>query len=82
MTEAQAKESLRRMLQSLTPGSVMHLLSELFTEVSHTLRREEKMALMNQRVALVGTGSARLTPAPMSDSAGGAQVRTFPTVAA
>jgi transcriptional regulator with XRE-family HTH domain len=57
-------------------------LSELFTEVSHTLRREEKMALMNQRVALVGAGSSRISPAPLSDSAGAAQVRTFPTVAA
>src|SRR5438270_13554894 len=44
-------------------------LSELFTEVSHTLRREEKMALMDQRVALVGAGSARISAAPMTDSA-------------
>jgi transcriptional regulator with XRE-family HTH domain len=56
-------------------------LSELFTEVSQTLRREEKLALAN-RVAIVGAGSARLTPAPMADSAGGAQVRSLPTVAA
>jgi transcriptional regulator with XRE-family HTH domain len=57
-------------------------LSELFTEVSHTLRREEKMALMNQRVALVGAGSARISPAPLSDSAASAKVRNLPTVAA
>jgi transcriptional regulator with XRE-family HTH domain len=38
-------------------------LSELFTEVSQVLRREEKLALAN-RVALVGANSARISPAP------------------
>lgn len=56
-------------------------LSELFGEVSQQLRREEKLALAN-RVAIVGAGSARMTPAPLNDSAGGAQVRSLPTVAA
>jgi transcriptional regulator with XRE-family HTH domain len=56
-------------------------LSELFAEVSQTLRREEKLALAN-RVALVGAGSARISPAPLGDSAGGVQVRSLPTVAA
>jgi transcriptional regulator with XRE-family HTH domain len=56
-------------------------LSELFTEVSHTLRREEKLALAG-RVALVGAGSARISPAPPSDSAATVQVRSLPTVAA
>jgi transcriptional regulator with XRE-family HTH domain len=56
-------------------------LSELFAEVSQTLRREEKLALAS-RMALVGSGSARLTPAPLSDAAGGVQVRSLPTVAA
>ncbi len=55
-------------------------LSELFTEVSHTLRREEKLALAN-RVAVVGTGSARITTAPNAGSEG-VQVRALPTVAA
>jgi hypothetical protein len=32
MTEAHAKKQLRLMLRSMTPGSVLHLLSELFTE--------------------------------------------------
>jgi hypothetical protein len=32
MTEVQAKKLLRQMLRSLTPGSLLHLLSELFTE--------------------------------------------------
>jgi XRE family transcriptional regulator, stress-response regulator len=54
-------------------------LSDLFGEVSQTLRREEKLALAN-RVAVVGTPAARLTAAPTVDT--GAQVRTMPTVAA
>lgn len=54
-------------------------LSELFTEVSQTLRRAEKLA---HRVSLVGAGSARMTPAPIPDTAGRVQVRTLPTVAA
>jgi hypothetical protein len=57
-------------------------LSDLFAEVSQVLRREEKLALVNSRVALVGAGSARISPAPLSDSAGGVQVRSLPTVAA
>jgi transcriptional regulator with XRE-family HTH domain len=57
-------------------------LSELFAEVSQQLRREEKLALANNRVALVGSGAARISPAPMTDPSGGAQVRTLPTVAA
>jgi transcriptional regulator with XRE-family HTH domain len=59
-------------------------LSELFAEVSQTLRREEKLALVssNGRVSLVGAGSARISPAPVVDSAAGVQVRSLPTVAA
>jgi transcriptional regulator with XRE-family HTH domain len=56
-------------------------LSELFAEVSQILRREEKLAVAN-RVALVGAGSARISPAPVAEANGGAQVRTLPTVAA
>jgi transcriptional regulator with XRE-family HTH domain len=55
-------------------------LSELFTEVSQILRREEKLA--TGRVALVGAGSARISPAPVADSGAGVRVRAFPTVAA
>jgi transcriptional regulator with XRE-family HTH domain len=61
-------------------------LSELFTEVSQTLRREEKLALVNSRVALIpGSNAARITPAPHvepSGAAGGARVRSLPNVAA
>lgn len=54
-------------------------LSELFSEVSHTLRRDEKLALGDNRVALIpGSGSARISTAPSSASAR-VQVRTRPT---
>jgi transcriptional regulator with XRE-family HTH domain len=54
-------------------------LSDLFAEVSQTLRREEKLALSN-RVALVGSGPARIAPAPGGDKPATAQVRALPTV--
>jgi transcriptional regulator with XRE-family HTH domain len=61
-------------------------MSELFTEVSQILRREEKLALPINRVALVGAKSARITTAPVSETSGAAggaaMVRTLPTVAA
>ena len=64
-------------------------LSELFAEVSQSLRREEKLALADSRVALVpGSGSARITPAPASEgnTAPGhgstARVRALPVAAA
>jgi len=40
MTEAQAKKQLRQMLRSLSPGSVLHLLSELFSESAKRARRK------------------------------------------
>jgi len=46
-------------------------LSELFAEVSQALRREEKLALAG-RVALVGTGAARIAPAGGAASGSGA----------
>jgi transcriptional regulator with XRE-family HTH domain len=61
-------------------------LSDLFAEVSQVLRREEKLAVGSNRVALVGTGSARISPAPRADAAGSVagdvRVRSLPTVAA
>ena len=59
-------------------------LSDLFAEVSQTLRREEKLALAGARVAslLPASGAARLTPAPADAGSGGAQVSTLATVAA
>ena len=56
-------------------------LSELFTEVSHTLRREEKLALTN-RIQVVGAGSSRISAAPTGDGSSGAQLRSLPVAAA
>ena len=55
-------------------------LSELFREVSNTLRREEKLALSNRVAAIPGAGSARIGTAPAGDQ--GPQVRAMPHVAA
>src|SRR4051794_41836784 len=54
-------------------------LSELFAEVSQTLRREEKLALTTSRVALMGAGSARASTAPSGGPARGAAARTTAT---
>jgi transcriptional regulator with XRE-family HTH domain len=55
-------------------------LSDLFAEVSLVLRREEKLAI-NNRVALVGSSTARITPAPPADQRS-AQMRSLPVAAA
>jgi transcriptional regulator with XRE-family HTH domain len=58
-------------------------LSDLFAEVTTTLRREEKLAAGAGRLAaLPGAGSARLTPAPPADGGTGVAVRAMATVAA
>lgn len=56
-------------------------LSEVFQEVSNTLRREEKVALTSRIAAMPGAGAARISTAPGVDSAG-PQVRSMPHVAA
>jgi transcriptional regulator with XRE-family HTH domain len=48
-------------------------LSELFQQVSATLRREEKLAYAGRIAAIPGSGAARISTAPMGDS--GPQVR-------
>ena len=60
-------------------------MSDLFAQVSQTLRREEKLALAGKPVPLVGTASARITPAPAAGNGGAqvsAQVSALRTVAA
>lgn len=57
-------------------------LSELFWEVSITLRREEKLAVAGGRMAAMpGAGAARISVAPGSETIG-PRVRSLPTVAA
>jgi transcriptional regulator with XRE-family HTH domain len=55
-------------------------LSDLFLEVSTTLRREERLALAGRVAGMPGTGSARISTARAGEHA--AQVRALPTVAA
>lgn len=55
-------------------------LSELFGQVSDTLRREEKLAAAGRLAAIPGVGSARITVAPTSVGATGPRLRA--TVAA
>jgi transcriptional regulator with XRE-family HTH domain len=62
-------------------GALEMELSELFAEVSQTLRREEKLALAANPRPLAGAGSGRLTPAP-AGGGGGTQVRALASVAA
>jgi transcriptional regulator with XRE-family HTH domain len=56
-------------------GALEVELSELFREVTDTLRREEKLAMR------IGNTHARLTPAGANGD-GGVQIRSLPTVAA
>lgn len=39
MTEKKAKKQLRRMLESLTPGTVLSLMSEIFRDDAEEARR-------------------------------------------
>lgn len=72
------KEASSELLAAIC-GALDVELSELFWEVSNTLRREEKL---NAKVAAIpGAGSARITTAPVGEPAG-TQVRALPTVAA
>jgi transcriptional regulator with XRE-family HTH domain len=56
-------------------------LSELFAQVSMTLRREEKLAHVVRVAGIPGAGSARIAPAPRAGPSG-PQVRALPHVAA
>jgi transcriptional regulator with XRE-family HTH domain len=64
------KEPSSELLASIC-GALDVELSELFAEVSQSLRREEKLARVG-RVALVGTNSTRLTPAAPAEAPGSA----------
>jgi transcriptional regulator with XRE-family HTH domain len=74
------KEASSELLAAIC-GALDVELSELFREVSNTLRREEKLALNGRVASIPGAGSARLTAAQAVESAG-PQVRALPTVAA
>jgi len=80
------KEASSELLAAIC-GALDVELSELFWEVSTTLRREERLALAGARMATIpGAGSARISVSPGGEELGakalGAKVRALPTVAA
>lgn len=74
------KEPSSELLASICSALDLEL-SELFAQVSTTLRREEKLAHIGRVATIPGTGSARITTAPSSESTS-PQVRSLPHVAA
>jgi hypothetical protein len=48
MTEAEAKKHLREILRSLTIGSLLHLLSELFSESAKRAQRKANVKAPKQ----------------------------------
>ena len=55
MTEAQAKKHLRQMLRSLTPGSILHLLSELLAESANGAHRRGDLTAEKQEQSAAST---------------------------
>lgn len=55
MTEAQAKNLLRQMLRSMTPGSVLHLLSELFVQSAKRFQRRHHKKAQKQTEDVAAT---------------------------
>lgn len=62
MTEAAAKKHLRRMLRDFTPGSILHLLADLFREDAEEARRQddslayERYKTVESTLLVVGMG--------------------------
>ena len=67
------KEASSELLAAIC-GALGVELSDLLWEVSDTLRREEKLALVGRVAAIPGSGSARIAAAP-STGGGPSQVR-------
>jgi hypothetical protein len=73
MTESQAKARLRRMLTSLTAGSLLHLLADLFREAGDRPRRRDQPARDKLRdvaatLFVVGLGVDAVCPRLPEDS--------------
>lgn len=68
MTEAEAREHLRQMLHTLTPGSILHLLSELFSESGDRARSdgdeaaEQRAREVAATLFVVGLGVDAVSP--------------------
>jgi hypothetical protein len=67
MTETQARSGLRRMLRTLTVGSLLHLLAELYHEAAD--RGKDRSDHNAQEVAatlfVVGIGIDAVCPRPL-----------------
>ncbi len=48
MTEQEAKEQLRKMLDDFTPGTVLHLYGEVFQELAAEAHQENDLILHEQ----------------------------------
>jgi hypothetical protein len=64
MTEPQAKATLRRLLRSLTAGSLLHLLAELYRESAVRIRSKDADKIREVAAALfvVGLGVDAVCP--------------------
>ena len=62
MKEAMAKKHLRRMLRDFTPGSILHLLADLFRDDAEEARRQddplgyERYKTVESALLVVGMG--------------------------
>jgi hypothetical protein len=56
MTEPQAKATLRRMPRSLTAGSLLHVLAELFRETADRSQHPDKAREVAATLFVVGLG--------------------------
>ena len=55
MTEQLAKKHLRKMLRSFTPGTVLHLLADIYRE-SAAKSGDERLKRVEQTLFVVGLG--------------------------
>jgi hypothetical protein len=68
MKEHQAKKQLKKMLRSLTAGSVLHLLAEIMSESANEAKRKNDLAsrrqfkLVEDTLFVVGLGIDAANP--------------------
>lgn len=68
MTEKQAKKHLKVMLGSFTPGSVLHLLADIFRDFAEEARRDDdaetyrRSKYVENALIVVGVGIDAVVP--------------------
>jgi len=67
MKEEEAKQQLKRMLQSFTAGSILHLLGDLFGESAKKVGRQNQQASKRHKMVeatlfVVGLGIDAVSP--------------------